>query len=363
MIKRASVLLGGASVLPKTGLAASARYRMPEESEPHSRTWMAFVAREDIWSRRQVPAVKCDLALIATTIAGYEPVTVLVSAADRAQARQLIPVGRSRYPIEFIEFDTDDLWLRDTGPTFVRNRRGVTAAVDFNFNGWGRKQAHARDAQVAAFVSDRAGVPRVTTDLVLEGGCFEVDGDGTAIMTRSCILNDNRNPGRSQAAVESELKRLLGLEKIIWLDGVAGQDITDGHTDFYARFVRPGEVIASRDTYERSPDYAVTRDNIALLNRSRDARNRPLTLHVVDTPDSVNERFGVAEFAAGYVGYYLCNGAVIAQRFGDRLADSAARSLLQRLYPERVVEQLSIDGIASGGGSIHCATQQQIAPH
>jgi|GEM_PF-6855916 len=189
MIKGASVLLGGASVIPKTGLAASARYRMPEESEPHARTWMAFVAREDIWSRRQVPAVKRDLALIATTIAGYEPVSVLVSAADRAQARQLIPVGRSRYPIELVEFDTDDLWLRDTGPTFVRDRHGVTAAVDFNFNGWGGKQAHARDAQVAAFVSDRAGVPRVTTDLVLEGGCFEVDGDGTAIMTRSCILN------------------------------------------------------------------------------------------------------------------------------------------------------------------------------
>lgn len=357
------MLLGSATVPGGKPARATetARFHMPEESEAHARTWMAFVANPSIWSRRQVPAVKRELALIATTVAEYEPVSMLVSAADRVAARALMPTGRGRFPIDLVECATDDLWLRDTGPTFVRDRAGHRAAVDFNFNGWGGKQTHARDARIAAFIAAQAGVPRIATDLVLEGGCFEVDGDGTAIMTRSCILNGNRNPGRSEVEVTRELKRVLGLEHIIWLDGVAGMDITDGHTDFYARFVRPGHVIASRDTYKASPDYRVTRDNIARLKRSVDARGRALTVHVVDTPDQINERFGVADFAAGYVGYYLCNGAVVAQRFGDQRADAAARSRLEGLYPERVVEQIAIDGIASGGGSIHCATQQEIA--
>lgn len=54
------------------------------------------------------------------------------------------------------------------------------------------------------------------------------------------MLNDNRNRGRSKGEVEAELRRLLGLHKVIWLPGIAGMDITDGHTDFYARFAGPG---------------------------------------------------------------------------------------------------------------------------
>lgn len=49
----------------------------------------------------------------------------------------------------------------------------------------------------------------------MEGGGIEVDGEGTAIITQSCVLNPSRNPGVSKAACEKELFRLLGLEKII----------------------------------------------------------------------------------------------------------------------------------------------------
>ena len=70
------------------------------------------------------------------------------------------------------------------------------------------------------------------------------------------MLNSNRNPGVSKAECEEELKRLLGLEKIIWLPGIAGKDITDGHTDFYARFTHPGTVVTGlrRPLITRSPD-------------------------------------------------------------------------------------------------------------
>ncbi len=234
-------------------------------------------------------------------------------------------------------------------------------AIDFNFNGWGNKQKHNKDKKVARFIAEYSGATLQTTDVVLEGGCFEVDGHGTAIMTKSCIINDNRNPHLSQIEIEEELKRLLGLRKIIWLEGVKGKDITDGHTDFYARFIRPGEVIVSRDNYKDGYDYQVTRDNIQHLSTATDADGRALKLHIVDTPDIINERFGINDFAAGYIGYYVCNGAVIAQKFGDERTDQEAKKILEQAFPDRIIEQISIDGIASGGGSIHCATQQEIA--
>ncbi|MCX6378433.1 MAG: agmatine deiminase family protein, partial [Armatimonadetes bacterium] len=43
----------------------------------------------------------------------------------------------------------------------------------------------------------------------------------------------------------------------------------------------------------------------------------------------------------------------------DKRADTAARNALQKAFPGRNIVQINIDGIASGGGSIHCATQQE----
>ncbi|MCL4113603.1 UNVERIFIED_CONTAM: hypothetical protein GTU68_001036 [Idotea baltica] len=249
--------------------------------------------------------------------------------------------------------------MRDTGPSFVVNEDDEKAAINFNFNGWGEDQAHNFDAKVADFVALTSGVESIPSNLVLEGGCFELDGQGTAIMTESCILNDNRNPGKSKAVVEAELKQLLGLDKIIWLKGIKGRDITDGHTDFYARFARPGVVVVSRDTDKSSYDYQITRDNIEILKHATDANDKSLELVILDTPWDITEKFGTKDFAAGYVGYYVCNDAVIMQKFGDEKADTAAKEKLAQVFPNHKIEQISIDGIASGGGSIHCATQQE----
>ena len=333
---------------------------MPDESAPHKRTWMSFIASYDIWEERQVPEVQRNLATIAKMIARYEPVSMLTRKQDYEIAVKLLGgLDRHSYPIELIEFKMNDLWMRDTGPAFVVNNKGQKAAVNFNFNGWGEAQAYEYDARVAEFVARKAGVKCIRSGLVLEGGCFEPDGQGTAIMTESCILNDNRNPNKAKNEVENELKELLGLDKIIWLKGIKDKDITDGHTDFYARFAKPGVVIASRDTDESSYDYKITRENIKTLKSSTDAKGNPLELIVLDTPWDINTSYGTKDFAAGYVGYYVCNGAIIMQKFGDKRTDNAARQKLHKAFPNHRIEQIAIDGIASGGGSIHCATQQE----
>ena len=333
---------------------------MPEESERHKRTWMSFIASYDIWDDRQVSEVQRNLASIATTIAKYEPVSILVRSQDYEIIIELLGgLDNHTFPIDLIEFQTNDLWIRDTGPAFVINDKGDKAAVNFNFNGWGEDQTFQYDTLIADFVAKTAGVKSIQSSLILEGGCFELDGQSTAIMTESCILNDNRNPSKSKLQVENELKELQGLDKIIWLKGIRGKDITDGHTDFYARFAKPGVVVVSRDMDRSSYDYKITRENIDTLKSSTDAQGQPLDLVILDTPWDINTQYGIKDFATGYVGYYVCNGAIIMQKFGDKKADAAAKKTLSQVFPDHHIEQISIDGIASGGGSIHCATQQE----
>ncbi|MCH9728213.1 MAG: agmatine deiminase family protein [Actinomycetia bacterium] len=328
-------------------------WRMPEEGEPHKRTWMAFGANEAIWGAALLPEVRRNLGTIAETIAQFEPVSMLVRPAELDLARSL--VGPS---VELIGAPLDDLWIRDTGPVFVTGN-GTTAAVNFNFNGWGEKQDFDQDADVADFVAARAGAEVLPTDLVLEGGGIEVDGQGTALITESCVLNSNRNPGWSKADVEAELWPLLGLDKIIWLPGVAGEDITDGHTDFYARFARPGVVVAGFDPDPASFDHEVTVRHLDILASATDAQGRSLEVVVLESPGQLRPEFRSDDFAAGYINFYVCNGAVIAPEFGDPDTDRIAIQELERLFPDRRVVQINIDGIAAGGGGIHCTTQQE----
>lgn len=329
---------------------------MPDESEPHARTWMAFGASESIWGAELLPRVQQDLASIALSIAQYEPVTMLVRAADLEVARRLM--GSQ---VEFVVCPIDDLWIRDTGPVFVVSESGKKGAINFNFNGWGGKQRFLNDRYIAEFVAGRANAKIVRSALTLEGGGIEVDGHGTAIITESCVLNSNRNPGVSKADCERELKLLLGLKKIIWLPGIKGKDITDGHTDFYARFAKPGTVVAAYDADPASFDHAVTKQHLDILRTATDAQGNPLDVVVLEAPTRLRNMAVNDDFAAGYINFYLCNGAVIAPEFGDKYADANAREILARLFPDRDIIQLNIDGLAAGGGGIHCTTQQEPA--
>ncbi len=354
-----AIMAGAAAFKPAltyaTNAAALERF-MPDEAEPHQRTWMAFGAAKPIWGAQLFAQVQRDLALIARTVAQFEPVTMLVRKQDLAVARKLMGAA-----VELIVCPLDDLWMRDTGPVFLLDDAGVKTAVDFNFNGWGGKQDCEADARVARFVAQAAMAPRLQTELVLEGGGIEVDGHGTAIITESCVLNANRNPGVSKRECEAELQRLLGLDKIIWLPGIKGKDITDGHTDFYARFASPGVVVAGYDPDPHSFDHAVTKRHLDILKQAHDASGKRLEVHVLQAPSELRGKFASDDFAAGYVNFYVCNGAVIAPEFGDAKADRAAKETLHQLFPGRRIVQINIDAIAAGGGGIHCTTQQEPA--
>ena len=318
---------------------------------------MAFGAHEKIWGKHLLPRVRADLALIARTIAQYEPVQMLVRPSEMPIARRLL--GNAAL---LVEADLDDLWVRDSGPTFVVGKDGRLGSVDLNFNGWGNKQTHENDADIAGFVAEQSSAEPMETRLVGEGGGIEVDGHGTAILAESCFLNDNRNPGLGKEDCEKILEDCFGIRKAVWLPGLRGQDITDGHTDFYARFAQKGVVVAGLEMDSQSPDYRVTREHLKILGAATDASGRRFDVLPLQAPAKTRTEFASKDFAAGYVNFYVCNGAVIAPEFGDRVADGRAQSVLQKLFPQRAVIQINVDGIAAGGGGIHCATQQEPDP-
>lgn len=345
----ARVVTGDPSRTPEGGV-------MPEETEPHARTYMAWPTGR-IWGP-YISGVRADVARIARTIAAYEPVTLLANEQDVAAAAHAVGSG-----VRVLAQPVDDLWARDTGPVFVRTDQGL-AGIDFRFNGWGEKQQHRRDRHVAAGILTHANVPRIQAPLTAEGGSLEVDGRGTLLATESSLVNDNRNPGKSRDQIERELKKLLGLKKVIWIKGLKNKDITDYHIDALARFAAPGTVVMSSPAANAPDDEwrAAYEQARGVIESSTDADGRRLTIVEIPEADPAKGGHTSPDFLASYINYYVANGAVIAPKFGDTEADAKAARTLKDLYPTRELRQLDISTLASGGGGIHCATQQQPEP-
>ncbi|MFJ8013708.1 agmatine/peptidylarginine deiminase [Streptomyces sp. NPDC096339] len=350
---------GAARAASRIGLAASAgTFAVPAEDVRHTRTWMAWPDSTAIW-RGKLSGVQGNIALIAKTIAKYEPVVMCANPASADKARSMC--GPTVTVITSIA--VDDCWMRDTGPVFRTNGAGGLDAVALNFNGWGNRQTHSRDELVAEKIAAYTGVPITYADLVAEGGAIEQDGAGTLMATRSSIINRNRNPGMSQAQIEAAMRSAYGASKVIWFDGVVGQDITDDHVDATSRFLAPGRAVVQMPLATDTDAYAKdARQQYQILSTSKTATGTPMAVTKLQGPDYYKIRSADPNFVAAYANYYVCNGAVISSQFGDASADAAAKAALVQLFPGRTVVQLNTDYLGAGGGGIHCVTQQQPVP-
>lgn len=255
--------------------------------------------------------------------------------------------------LTFVDIPYGDTWLRDIAPVFVGEGN---RAVRFNFNGWGGKYIYPHDADVSGALAERLGLSATLMPIVTEGGALEPDGEGTYLTTRCCLINDNRNPGLTEAQAEALLGEHMGAERVIWLDAGLANDHTDGHIDNIARFVSPGEVLCMAPCGDDDPNREVLLSIERALRGSSDAAGRALTVHTLPSPGAVRDEDGEL-LAASYMNFYIGNRAVIVPGY-DPESDAVAVSHLQRLFPSRKVLSLPARAILTGGGSFHCVTQQ-----
>jgi len=332
---------------------------MPAETAPHERTWMAWPAAPYTLGEGPGDADEAwrTWAAVANAVAAREPVSMLVTADGRAQARRKLDGA-----IELHECALDDAWYRDSGPTFVLADDGTLGAVNWVFNGWGQQHWARWDAdQHAAEVAITAtGAVRIDSTLVNEGGGIHTDGAGTVLATRTVQLDPFRNPGWTAAAVEAELTRALGARGVIWLSRGLTRDSqvygTRGHVDIVATLPAPGTVLLHDQRDPSHPDHVVTRRLREEFAEATDADGRALEVVALPAPSVLRDADGYVDYS--YVNHYVTNGAVIACSFDDPV-DAEAREILAAAYPGREIVSVDARPLFSRGGGIHCITQQQ----
>ncbi|KAL6892138.1 putative agmatine deiminase [Trichoderma evansii] len=322
-----------------------------------------------------------EVSQLARAIAHFEPVILIVGNERIDEAKAYFSEVQTPFQIqlEHIEGDGMDVWLRDFAPVFVIKEGRGLVGLDYNFNGWGGRYPTPTIVEFAKkFLKDK-NIERIETSIVTEGGALETDGEGTLLVTESSIVNGNRNPGKNRQEIEDELKRTLGVRKVIWIPGRPELDSTDCHIDALARFVRPGTILLSKANEGNPTDWTtVYEEALEILSSATDANGRPFEIIEVEEPDEglfkppPKGNMGVEGIdddraVRSYTNYLLVNGGIILPQFGDPAHDVAAIRIAQMVYGgERRIIPVLIEQLPILGGGIHCHTQEiprHIGPH
>jgi len=340
--------------------AQTIQYTMPEETEEHEGTWIQ-------WPHNYLygPWYKDDVTptFVSMTNALQAGENVHIIAYDSTELSDIVmALTNANVPltnIDFFIYPTDDVWSRDNGPVFVYDQNNNLAILDWGFNGWGFDTPYSKCDVIPQSVSTDIGIPRIDLNaMVLEGGALEHDGNGTMFATRSSVTHSSRNPSLTEAQIEDTLTTYMGITKFIWLDGIYGQDITDQHIDGFVKFANDSTII-TMDSTDLAYWY-VNPAEIDTIHNATNTNNDPYIVVTVPlTQNNVVTTYGTnLGYKGSYVNYYIANDVVLVPTYNDP-NDATALSIIQGIYPNRIVVGIDVRNLYEYGGMIHCITQQQ----
>jgi agmatine deiminase len=380
---------------------------MPAEWSPHAATWIAWPHNPDDWPGKFQP-IPWVYAEIVRHLSRVERVHILVNdlAAERRATGILKRGGANLTRVHFHHWPTDRVWLRDSGPIFVKAEGSVKkaegsvkdsaanlAVLNWKFNAWAKYSNWHLDDQVPHRVAQLYHLPEIQPEvlpaeaeskpgpptsalarrggkphrIVLEGGSIDTNGAGVLLTTEECLLSEvqQRNPGlgsadETRALLEQAFHRHLGIDQTLWLNrGCAGDD-THGHVDDIARFVSPDTILACVEPNPADPNHLPLAENLDRLHafRRTHAPNKNQPFKIVEFPMPAPVVFEGQCLPASYANFYIANSLVLVPTFNDP-NDRRALDIIASCFPTRQIVGIHAVDLVWGLGTLHCLTQQE----
>ena len=160
---------------------------MPAEWEKNSAVWLAWPHDPITFPGGRLEKVENIYVEIIKNIHTSDDVELLVLNAEmKTKAEQMITdAGINLSKITFHITDYADVWMRDYGPTFVKNSTTRELAwVKWGYNAYGNKFPELLKDNEVFFALRRYLDKRMfEPGILLEGGALEVNGSGVCLTT------------------------------------------------------------------------------------------------------------------------------------------------------------------------------------
>ena len=338
---------------------------MKADFEVHKGTFLLYPNRMDVWRRQANPIAQTVVSLSAL-IAEFEPVYLgILPEIDYTPHKTTLKKVKCQ-PMCY-----NDIWVRDTGAVPCE-----TGMVAFGFNAWGGVEGLYQDWNLDQTVPEQMGdilhQPIKRADLVLEGGNLLSNGNGTLLVIKNTICNENRNPGVSLEEAEKRLKESLNVRKVIFIDEGLVFDETGGHIDNLCAFADPKTLLLAWTDEAENPQYSVVRKAYQKLTNETGANGEKFDIVKVPLPsifqrtkedcEGIERKQGSKSrvqdecIQPSYLNFIFVNGGVIVPVFGDE-KDEQAEAVFKETFKDREVHTFPAREIVLGGGGMHCITK------
>ncbi|WP_345276243.1 agmatine deiminase family protein [Litoribaculum gwangyangense] len=273
-----------------------------------------------------------------------------------------------------------DIWIRDYGPTFLMNKSGKTKGLSFKYYNLKR---HSFPYEYQYLFKERLRASK----LVSVGGARELNGKGLAILVEKHEMDNN--PKLTKTEIAKELKKKLGVKKIIWLKKGLPQDelqaatplldsiYTNGagnHIDAFCRFISPNTVLLAQvDSTELDANpimkiaHERLEENYTILKNASDQDGNPLNIiRVPIAPLLFESEYYKNKTKAflrstSYLNFIITKNKVIVPSYAQYLKSEDAISkdaevaiIFKSIFPEKKIVMLDCVELNRYGGGFHC---------
>jgi agmatine deiminase len=339
-------------------------FAMPAEWMPQEAVWLSWpVADERHWGGEKKQIIWNKFAEIAANISRFEKVRINAPKEIHQAIHNFChDADVSLTNLEIFDHPNNDVWCRDHGPIFVKQRKtGKIAITDWEFNAWGGKfPPWDFDNAIPQCVAKSLSLDRFEGGMILEGGAIEVNGAGQLLTTEAVLLNKNRNPKMSRGEIEQKLREGLGVDDIFWLRaGIEGDD-TDGHIDDLVRFTNEKTMLTCLDKDTSSPNSKVLLENFERLKEFRCKNGNLFDIAEIHMPEACEvPGWRLPVLPASYVNFLIVNDGVLVPQFRQKKNDQRALDIIRELFPNREIVGIDCLDLVEEGGTLHCISQQQ----
>lgn len=231
---------------------------------------------------------------------------------------------------------TKDIWCRDYMPVQTPSGKLIQFTYNPSYLKGNKEWEESR--------SDVKDVCRMN-NINAEFSDINLDGGNVLIFDDRAIISDrifSENPNRDKDELVKELGKQLECEIIII---PAEKDDMTGHADGMVRFVNRDTILGNN----RADEYKYWREGMQKVIDK-------YGLTYIDIPFFAPKDSKHPLSAVGiYVNYLEVNNLIVLPVFG-RDEDKLAVDIIQKTFPERVVETIDYNDVAYEGGLLNCTT-------
>ena len=342
---------------------------MPAEFEKQKLVWIAWPHNKDDWPG-YFTSIPLTIANIISKISNSQKVNLIIRKKENKNVilKLLKEKNYKKSNVKFYRINNDRIWIRDSGPIYVKSKlNGKKTILNFNFNGWSKYQNFKNDNKIPSEISKLTKVKEITPYIdkkekkyypVLEGGAFDVNGNGSILLTKECLLSkkQERNPGLSKKDYQIFLKRYLGVENFIWLNkGIEGDD-THGHIDDISRFVSNNTIMTSIEKNKKEKNHKKLNENLKILKNAKDINGEKFRIIKIPMPKA--KYIDKVRVPATYLNFFIANKAILLPVFNDK-NDINVLKIFKNFFKYKKIITIDCSKLIWGFGAIHCMTQQE----